>query len=381
MKFPFKILPWMILLACLHAGHCAVELPPDLDISSTKFWQNRVLYVAQVTSGSFTKSQFVGLNYPLSQTGELVCKITDVISGKPKGDSITIPGPGTLVWTDENQNIGIKKGDYILVIEPDQTGKLTVKLIPNPPKDSLIESLKQIAAINKVPSLSNLLDNAVSDYDPVSKFCLIQILNTPGNIKMPQGYPAKLQTVADDLKRESTVRVMAEELDLKSTGRESDSATEYSWLAKAIHEDTSEDWQQIRPFMERLLDLKDQRDAAVKLLCTLALDSKASMAVRIAAYNRMDDQRVFNFADPDQDSELIFSACLGMLNDNIPEIRGAGASTLQLITFYISPGKREAFVKRAEKQLQDAIQKETVSRAAFWMQNALQEIQGNNPGP
>jgi hypothetical protein len=63
----------------------------------------------------------------------------------------------------------------------------------------------------------------------------------------------------------------------------------------------------------------------------LVEDRKAPQAVRIAAYSTFADPRLFNLSKPDEESNRIFEACIGMLRDPDPTIRMAGAQLLHNI--------------------------------------------------
>jgi hypothetical protein len=78
------------------------------------------------------------------------------------------------------------------------------------------------------------------------------------------------------------------------------------------------------------------------------------MPIRIAAYSTFDDPRLFSFDHPDADSQKIFDACIRMLKDPEPLMRGAGAALLYNISAKVDASNRPKYVEQAEVAIRSA---------------------------
>jgi hypothetical protein len=277
----------------------------------------------------------------------------------------------------------IKQDDYLLVFEPSESEDTTVfRTIGSPDRDSLVASLKRLADVYADGSQASLLDNAILKDNLVAVYCLVQLLDLPGTITAPPDYPTKLQLVADDPKQDTNIRLMAYQLAARISDRAGDSASEFAWLKAAISGDKSNDYEQVRPLVQRMLDLQDQRGATATLLLGWVRDrgrsaqvykeealarpknppaANSSMdpyAIWDAAYEALHDPRLFNYKNPDQISETIFTFAVSMLKDQQPEIRISGADLLKRIREGIAPPNWQVYYERVATAIQNVLENE-----------------------
>jgi hypothetical protein len=361
------------------------EPPPDVTVGY--FWQDRVVYLAELTDVGVLNSTLMlggGKSMPVSFPTTISYKITEVIAGKPSAKTKTLATSKWYFWVQDPQKpylTSLHPGDTVIVFEAktdptplprnqapdlkeffirvlDQRGITVVKPVNSPANDPLVQSARQIAAILATDNLEKLLEGAIGDDDLTAKVCLQLFLKLPETPTIPGNYTKKLTAIANDTKREANLRLLASQGAAK-LANVSDPTVEFAWLKNAITADTSNNDAQLRPWVQRLLVLTDQRNQTVDFLADILSAAKANVLWSLVA-SYLDDPQLFNYKNPDMVSEKIFSAYLGLLKDSRAPVQTQAAMRLVEITSRLAtsaPTQRAAFQQRAVQAIQDAYDK------------------------
>jgi hypothetical protein len=288
MKPKIKACLVLVLGVVLSVPALGAESPAYVpDLTSASFWQHAVIYVAQVTNTNFFKAEDdEDLGFGIgSPTGTFSYHIIESIAGLASQGDRTVSASGSHLWPgwpyEKGKNNEIKKGEYILVFE-DQPykGSRVIKIIVSPEKEPLVNSLKTISRLNATGSQDDLLESAVTGDDLVTKYALLRLLAALNNKDASSDNRQKLQAVADDPKRDATIRILAERVALRLSGRADNSDAEYSFLTKAFASHETKEWRQLGPFVDRLLDLDDKRNEAIPFLLHYLTDENEDFAAR-----------------------------------------------------------------------------------------------------
>ena len=318
------------------------------NFTAEEYWKSHLIYVAHVTKTQASDTPSASVTF----------ERTAIFLNGPPAKTTSILVTQLWSWQNDGQPLQLKIGDYVLLVEPKTNNEpIVARKIGAPDKDPLVKTLTKIAELRKSGDPKQLLENANSSDDLVSEYCLKRLLETP-NVKATQTHLGKLKAQRDDKGRRASVRILSHRLASKLSGETNAATAEYSWLQQTISTSKATDWQEVSPFVNRLIEFGDKRNDTAAFLTKLVKDAKVPLPVRIAAYGAFQDPRLFNFASPDKTSELIFATCIDMLKDKQPEIRSAGAALLHGITSRIDASKRKPFAERAKSALQTALKSE-----------------------
>jgi len=215
-----------------------------------------------------------------------------------------------------------------------------------------LEQISRLRSANDPQSLKL----AAAATDPViAAYSLRQLLQTKAPLTAAD--VAGLRSVRGDETRLPEVRILAARVAAAHSPAEFEQE-EYVWLKTALANSATGDWTQLRPFADRLLDFPANRADAAAFLTGQALNSSGRLAVRIAAYSAFEDNRLFNFSQPDRISDGIFQACAQLLSDSEPELRVAGAALLHNLSLQASADSRPRYLASARRTLAAAIGRE-----------------------
>jgi hypothetical protein len=258
---------------------------------------------------------------------------------------------------------------YYAKVSPSPTVVAEVRGDPRP--SPLVRRLERISDLRAQKGGFEALTEAVFDPDQViALYCLKRLLSSQ-TFPPPAGYVARLLTQRENPARDSQVRLLTSDLVNKLEAKPAASEDDYLWLRAAVEQSKAEDWTQLRPFLNRLLDFASKRTETVAFLCGLATDAKRAEATRIAAYSTFDDSRLFHFTQPDAESERIFNACIEMLKDRQPVMRRAGAALLYNISVRINPELSRNYIGRARTAIAEAISVEADEGTSSQMKTYL----------
>jgi hypothetical protein len=233
-----------------------------------------------------------------------------------------------------------------LILFADRQASGPLVIAPQTPQ--LMSALLRIAAVraNERDTIS-VMEGAFDESSLVSRYCLNRlILKKPEAV--PAGYIARLEALRDQERRDTHVRMLANELALALRGAGDSSDEEYTWLRQSFTRSSSRDWNEVRLFAVRMIEFPAKRAESAALFMQVVVDQQSPQARRIAAYSTFEDPRLFRFADPDPVSEKILRVCARILNDPDPVLRGAGAALLHNLSVRIEGVNKAAYVEQAE---------------------------------
>jgi hypothetical protein len=263
------------------------------------------------------------------------------------------------MYVEEPPRIGAHDNLVIYYAREGPSPIVATKLDAGIEESPLVKSLRRIAGLRAGAGGPRALREAALSADAlVALYSLKRLLAQPPS-EAGGDYAAQLMKVRDDEGREAQVRLLAGRLAYKLEGKSDDSAEEYAWLRAAIIKSKEPDWAQLKPLLDRLLEFEGRRAENVAFLTHLVGDPNAAQATRIAAYSSFEDRRLFRFDKPDAESDSVFEACIGMLKDPDPVIRGAGAALLHNLSVQIDAAAKRAYVERAKSAIGAAIAVET----------------------
>lgn len=222
-----------------------------------------------------------------------------------------------------------------------------------------LEALRHIASLRARAENTAAIMAAVFDPNPiVSLYCLKYLLKHP-----PSGASAesisRLTNLREEEGRDAQVRILASQLASKLSGAPENSDAEYAWLATSLAKSTRGEWNEVQPFVARLLEFQEKRKELADLFVNLALDGGVRRSVRIAAYSAFDDPRLFHDDHPDAESQKIFQACTQMLKDRDSMMRAVGAALLYNLSMKVDPANKAKYTERAKSAVGSAVEVES----------------------
>jgi hypothetical protein len=288
----------------------------------------------------------------------LIYRVENQLSAGPVDQVRTVPISYLWFGRDDGRSASalIETNDRLLLVYPKE-GPAPIAAFPLSGAKSADtwNAVQQIAQLRLHPDDPQAAMTAALSANPiVSRYALQHLLEQPAS-PVPQNFTANLALLRDDPAWSVPQRILVVRLSARLAGATDFSDAEYSWLQDALAASQRTDWIALRPFVDRLLQFAGKRPQSVEFFARLALNSSAAEAVRIAAYSALDDARVFQYEVPDALNDRIFDACLAMLKDGSPAMRGAGAALLHNISMRMNPLHRRVYIQRSRTALSTAL--------------------------
>jgi hypothetical protein len=317
------------------------------DFTDDGYWDTHYILVVRVTDVRKDEAGALSITYhvvvPLSEAPP------EGIRTVPSGD----------LWFGRGfkqpPSLAVNNNLVICFAKQGRSPIVTTKLETSPTESQLVKRLLRISGLRRNEGGLEALTEGVFDQEQViALYCLKRLLSGR-QFPPPAGYVGRLLDQRDNPVRDSQVRLLTSDLVSKAEGKPPNSEDNYLWLRAAVEQSKAQDWTQLRPFVDRLLDFGGKRAETVAFLCGLATDGRRAEAIRIAAYSTFDDSRLFHFARPDAESDMVFNACVEMVKDPKPVMRRAGVALVYNISVRINPEAGRNYVVRAKAAIAGAM--------------------------
>jgi hypothetical protein len=342
-----KALGLITLLAAATGQAHAKHIDSTPDITSDAFWDANHIAAVRVTArGKDAKSR----DY-------IAYQLETQLSDGPIERTRTVPVSHLWFGEDAGETPPLAVNDRIILIYAKHgPGPIVATHLDIESGDSQSwNALVQIARLRaNRADLPAYMERVLSSDAIVSSYCLKHLLEQTG-VQAPRGYMANLLRLRDEESRGVRVRILANRLADRLAGRLDFSDEEYGWLRTSLVRSRIDEWTELLPFVDRLLEFENKRPESVEFFAQVTLDAGAADAIRIAAYSTLEDPRMFNSETPDAVSERIFQTCLQMVQDRAPAIRGAGAALLHNLSMRVNPGDRAAYLERSRTAIGEAL--------------------------
>jgi hypothetical protein len=341
-------LPGVITLLFAAAGQTqakTIDYTPD--VTSDAYWDTHQIGAVRVTAAGKDEQNREYIIYQLERqlSGQLLEQAgTAVVSHLWFG--INAEEPPVIHVNDR----------LVLYIAKDGPAPLVAaKLDITSERSQVLDILVQISSLRANPGdLQGYMEGVFAGDPVLARYCLRHLLEQAA-LRASGTYVARLRQLRDEESRETKLRVLANRLAERLEGRPEYSDTEYSWLQASLARSKADQWTELRPFVDRLLEFEAKRPESVAFFARLATNPVSAQAVRIAAYSTFEDARMFHFEIPDALSEQVTETCIQMLKDRESAIRAAGAALLHNISMRLSPENKSRYVDRSRAAIRDAL--------------------------
>jgi hypothetical protein len=359
---------------------------PRPHYSSLDFWDDNDIYTARIAQVDLSLQN-------------VTFDVIEPISVKaPAKDRIVAASTNTVFLFDkiysrsfEELARQLKMGDCVLVCKPREADKIApgertvpwvikqigfVQQISSPTTDPLVQLLRKIAGIRVNPTLPNLLSHALEKDDAVSEYCLNHLL-VLANIEITPDDAAKLQSIQDDETRGMEIRVLAPQAVVKLTHNPAIISGEYLSLKAVIAHVTTEDLAYSFKFVGTLVAIPGHREESIKFLSDLAKNPKVTPDGVRAIGSGLESHELFNYDNPDPESESLFATALNLLEAPTPVMRLEGADLVFSQCRSINPVKRQMYLERAIAALKAAGKVERDNTTLDLIKNRLAVLEGD----
>jgi hypothetical protein len=344
----FGLMPLLLVIAIPNHAK-SVDYTPD--VTSDAYWDSHHIGAVRVTAAGSDEQGRPYVTYQWETR----------LSDGPAEKTATVLVSRLWFGTDPDATPHVAVNDRLILFSPKgEPGAIVATRLDSGPQGTQTwNTLTQIASLRANRSdPSAYVQSALSTDSTVSRYALRSLLDDTG-LQAQDGFRAELLQLRDGESRDTRVRVLANRLAAKLAGSSGPSVGEYVWLQDSLARSKIQDWNQLAPFVDRLLEFESQRPDLVTFFTQLATNPGATESARIAAYSTFEDPRMFHFDMPDALSGQIFQTSLQLLKDPEPAMRAAGAVLLHNIARRVTVGVRAEYLQNARAAIGEALAAES----------------------